>query len=238
MKKYQFLWLAAPVSLLMPFVAPGCAGTLTPDEIAALQMTGGGGSTGTGTMDCAIMLFQRSCTQDSLGGCHGKNMPVFPDFDLSTDGIAAAMNGASFVGKKANDDPKGSGLCGAAAKPPITGKFIVDPNDPMASLLYDKLSASPSCGSHMPVVGKPPSLSDSEKACILSWIEKLPGVSAGGGAGGAGGAGGDMGAGGSAGGSGGASGAGGSGGGSGGSGGSGNGTDAGKGGGATDAGKG
>src|SRR5260221_3107515 len=76
MKKYHFMWLAASIGVSLPFIIPGCAGTLTAEEIAALQ---GGGSTGTaGMQDCAITAFNKSCTTDGTchsGGAHGVIWP-------------------------------------------------------------------------------------------------------------------------------------------------------------------
>jgi hypothetical protein len=246
MKKYQFLWLALPVGISVPFLTPGCAGTLTPDEIAALQAgtTGaaGSGSTTGGPMDCAEQIFAKECgpgmttiakcqTCSGLANCHGKETPAVTTLDLTAAGLEANEHGKKLVGLAADDV---NGSCGAAATPtPIKGKVIIDPMNPENSLLYQKVIAgNGGCGSAMPFTSPKPLTADQAK-CILDWIKKIPGVmDNGGGAGGSTGAGGSMGAGGSGG-------SGGSGGGSGGSGGSsGGGTDAGKGGGATDAGKG
>jgi hypothetical protein len=126
---------------------------------------------------CAITVFSKNCA--AAAGCHAPpnspmpgDAPAITGFDLSPSGIKAAHDGADFVGKHASDSMEG--LCGASAKPPLSGMLIVDPNDPKSSLLYDKLSAVPECGSPMPLVGK--ALNASDKQCILSWIEGLPGV--------------------------------------------------------------
>jgi len=158
-------WATVLAALVLDVV--GCAGKMdTPPEAPA---------------PCAIGVFAKNCAAIAL--CHASpdspspgDIPALPGFDLSPAGIKAANDGASFVGRKASDDPVAT--CGASAKPPVVGKFIVDPNNPEASLLYEKLSDKPSCGARMPQVGK--ALSAAYKQCILDWIEKLPGVNAGG----------------------------------------------------------
>jgi hypothetical protein len=55
----------------------------------------------------------------------------------------------------------GSGSC--------TDKLLVDVNDPAQSKLYLKVSGT-ACGVKMPLGG---SLTPSEQACVLSWIEGL-----------------------------------------------------------------
>ena len=45
---------------------------------------------------------------------------------------------------------------------------LADPANPEASLIYQKLSPTPPCGSPMPLAR--PSLSDEDTACVLAWI--------------------------------------------------------------------
>ncbi len=239
MKKYHFLWLAVPVSIFLPFVTPGCAGTLTEEEINQLKgATTGAGGSGTPT-DCGLAILTKECspTQDTFAkckscsgfsACHGKDMPSIAGLDFTASAIG---DGTQFINKAADDSVAGS--CGAMAMPTaIKGKVLVDPRAPENSLIYQKVTATFGCGSRMPFASTT-FLSTTDQQCILDWIKKIPGVSAGGGAGGMSGAGGAGGSGqAGSGGSGGAGGAGGSG---------GSGVDAGKAGsanGAMDAGKG
>jgi len=229
MKKSHFMWLAVPVSLYLPWMIPGCAGTLTPEEQAELLAGGttSTGTTGTGPQPAGVVALNKSCTSTD-GSCHGP--PAIMGLDLTFAGIKAAHDGADFVSKPPSEDVTNGAACSPKSEIPITGKLIVDPANPEASLLYAKMAAAPECGSHMPVLprkGQPAQVSKADQQSILDWIKTLPKVGAGTGAGaGAGGSSGTAGSG------------GGSAGGSGGSGGSGSGTGGSGGSGPTDAGKG
>src|SRR5258707_1238905 len=66
MKKYHFMWLAASIGVSLPFIIPGCAGTLTEEEKQTL--TQGGTSTGTAgstPTDCGLALLAKDCPKGS-----------------------------------------------------------------------------------------------------------------------------------------------------------------------------
>ena len=52
-------------------------------------------------------------------------------------------------------------------------RLLIDPNDPGASYLIEKLGPNPTCGVRMPYNGSP--LSDDEIACIEAWVEQVAG---------------------------------------------------------------
>lgn len=80
-------------------------------------------------------------------GCHGAGGTL----DLASSGVEARL-----VGKT------GSAACGSAT--------LADPANPMNSLLYQKISDSPPCGTRMPI-GSP--LTQVEVDCIEEWIGGL-----------------------------------------------------------------
>jgi len=59
-----------------------------------------------------------------------------------------------------------SRVVGVSAK--VCGSVIADPQNPQASLMYQKLLPLPKCGAQMPLA-RPP-LSSSDVACVLEWI--------------------------------------------------------------------
>jgi hypothetical protein len=59
-----------------------------------------------------------------------------------------------------------SRVVGVSAK--VCGSILVDPQNPEASLMYQKLLPLPKCGAQMPLA-RPP-LSSSDTACVLAWI--------------------------------------------------------------------
>jgi hypothetical protein len=79
-------------------------------------------------------------------GCHGAT-GAQQDLDLVSPGVAARVVGVSGIG------------CSAT---------LADPANPEASLIYQKLSPTPPCGSPMPLAR--PALSDDDVACVLAWI--------------------------------------------------------------------
>jgi hypothetical protein len=79
-------------------------------------------------------------------GCHGATGPQ-QDLDLVSPGVAARVVGVPGIG------------CTA---------ILADPANPEASLIYQKLSPTPPCGSPMPLAR--PALSDEDAACVLAWI--------------------------------------------------------------------
>jgi hypothetical protein len=93
--------------------------------------------------DVVARIFVPSCGGT---GCHGATGPQ-QDLDLVSPGVAARVVGVTGIG------------CTAT---------LADPSDPEASLLYQKLSPTPPCGSPMPLAR--PALSDEDAACVLAWI--------------------------------------------------------------------
>jgi len=83
-------------------------------------------------------------------GCHGEGS------NLGT--FAASESAArSYVGKS-------GAVCGGLGP-------ILDPKDPPASILVQKLGDSPPCGQHMPLYGG--LLPQADVACIEDWIGSL-----------------------------------------------------------------
>jgi hypothetical protein len=94
---------------------------------------------------CVTALFKKTCGQ---AGCHAAGSP---QVDLVSANVERRL-----VGK---------GATGTACK----GKTLVaaDGGD---SLLMDKLSSSPPCGSPMPIVG---SVTDDERTCLMDWVSSV-----------------------------------------------------------------
>jgi hypothetical protein len=94
---------------------------------------------------CVTALFKKTCGSP---GCHAAGSP---QVDLVSANVERRL-----VGK---------GATGTACK----GKTLVaaDGGD---SLLMDKLSTSPPCGSPMPITG---SLSDDERTCLMDWVSSV-----------------------------------------------------------------
>ena len=158
---------------LLAFVTPlalsallltGCPGTLDHPERFLLAVAGAPGSGGGDSAaragadagsdadagpdngpcgDVVTRIFIPSCGGT---GCHGANGPQ-QDLDLVSPGVAARVVGV-----------------------PGTGcvSILADPTNPEASLIYQKLSPTPPCGSPMPLAR--PALSDDDAACVLAWI--------------------------------------------------------------------
>ncbi|HEX2674669.1 MAG TPA: hypothetical protein VHM25_27525 [Polyangiaceae bacterium] len=93
--------------------------------------------------DVVQRIFVPSCGGT---GCHGAT-GAQQDLDLVSPGVAARVVGVSGIG------------CSAT---------LADPANPEASLIYQKLSPTPPCGSPMPLAR--PALSDDDVACVLAWI--------------------------------------------------------------------
>lgn len=142
----------------------GCPGTLDDKERflvdagsagsagAAGNATGGGEDAGT-TLDSGpdlgpcgdvvARIFVPSCGGT---GCHGPS-GAQQDLDLVSPGVAARVVGVSGIG------------CSAV---------LADPANPEGSLIYQKLSPTPPCGSPMPLAR--PALTDEDVACVRAWI--------------------------------------------------------------------
>ena len=146
-------WLAR--SWLLAFGAlsflAGCPGTLADKELYEAALEGGRGPNGadgaggdTGPCgDVVARIFVPTCGGTS---CHGSSAPQ-QDLDLVSPGLASRVVGVAAKG------------CAV---------MLADPADPEGSLIYQKLSPSPPCGSPMPLA-RPP-LSRADAACVLAWI--------------------------------------------------------------------
>jgi len=175
MRRLPLQFLLLVVSSLM-----GCSGRL----VALSTNDGGPGSIGStggwdpATADCAVLALDKSCSSAD-GTCHGGSPPIV-GLDLSGPGIVAAHNGADLVGRPASDDVDVSGAaCSPMSMPPAFGKYIIDPQNPQASLLYAKMQPSFPCGARMPLLPRPRQpmvVSAVDQACILAWIKHLSGV--------------------------------------------------------------
>jgi hypothetical protein len=93
--------------------------------------------------DVVTRIFVPSCGGT---GCHGA-IGAQQDLDLVSPGVAARVVGVPGVG---------------------CASLLADPANPEASLIYQKLSPTPACGSPMPL--SRPALSDEDVACVLTWI--------------------------------------------------------------------
>ena len=131
-------------------VDAGSAGTGSSDVDGGVDAssTDAGSEAGPGAdagpcADVVARIFVPSCGGT---GCHG---PVAPqqDLDLVSPGVAARVVGIAGIG------------CAST---------LADPANPEASLIYQKLSPVPPCGSPMPLAR--PALSDEDAACVLAWI--------------------------------------------------------------------
>lgn len=122
--------------------ATGCAASLEDPE----RFTGGGGCPD--GVDVETEVFAVRC-----GGsvCHSPGDDPAGGLDLLSDGVAGRVSGVE--------------------SPECEGEVLAVPGDPDASLLVQKLGASPPCGSRMPLVGD---LAPGDAACIAEWIEGLP----------------------------------------------------------------
>ena len=137
-----YVWLVPAFSL--SFLG-GCPGTLADKEAYEAALDGGRKVDG-GALPCDDVVARIFAPKCGGGGCHGANAPQ-QDLDLVSPGVAARVV-----------DVAGKG-CSA---------LLADPANPTASLIYQKLSPNPPCGSPMPLA-RPP-LSDAETACVLAWI--------------------------------------------------------------------
>jgi hypothetical protein len=163
---------------LGPFAAAlwliGCPGSLEdPGRFLADGGEGGSGGAacvghtgGPGCVNVECDLFVNTC---GAAGCHSGPTPA-TKLNLVLPG----------VDKRLVNQP--SVEC--------TPGLLVDTADPTASIMYQKLTTSPPCGSQMPLTGA--KMTTSELQCFVGWIEALRSEAgqAGGGGTGAGGSGG------------------------------------------------
>ena len=101
--------------------------------------------------DCAAsdipQLLERRCATE---GCHDSTDRA-SGLVLEGSGLAASL-----VGRASDAD----GDC--------ADRLLIDPDDPTESLLAEKVSTAPTCGSRMPLAGS--FLSRGERSCLADWI--------------------------------------------------------------------
>jgi len=122
-------------------VVVGCPGSL--DDPQRFQAAG--------LESCDVRVTQIFATICSVSGCHSSTDPA-QGLDLQSPGVPSRLVGVA---------PTGSGCSGV----------LVDPKNPTASLLYEKLTNAPPCGIPMPFGGKP--LSSHDLSCVAAWITGL-----------------------------------------------------------------
>jgi hypothetical protein len=114
-----------------------------PDDAGSDASAAGAGADLGPCGDVVTRIFVPSCGGT---GCHGST-GAQQDLDLVSPGVAERVVGVI-----------GTGCISTLA----------DPANPEASLLYQKLSPTPPCGSPMPLAR--PALSEDDAACVLAWI--------------------------------------------------------------------
>jgi hypothetical protein len=91
-------------------------------------------------------FFTETC---ALAGCHSAQS-MTAGLDLASPNVFQRLSGKRVSGGG------GTGL-------------LIDPSNPVGSVLYTKVTATPPYPNRMPASGGP--LSDDEIACVLTWIE-------------------------------------------------------------------
>lgn len=115
--------------------------------------------------DCdALPIFAQSC-QSSL--CHEAEDGEAPSgvLDLVAPGVPERIYNRPAVSYGEVNDPENC--------PVDSPELLLDPSDVEKSLLLTKLLGTHSCGKAMPVPNPPKALSDSEIACVRSWLRGL-----------------------------------------------------------------
>jgi hypothetical protein len=112
-----------------------------------------------GCPDIPTQVFLPDCAGS---GCHSASSAQ-GGLDLESPDVASRLVGVPAMG--------GTGV-------------LVDPTDPAASVLYEKLTPKPPFGVRMPFVGPP--LDGPTMSCVLDWISQLQGPDASSGDGGGG----------------------------------------------------
>jgi hypothetical protein len=127
----------------------GCAGDLKDPERFAFVLERDAGPDACvppPATDCLTALFKARC---NTSACHG---PGAPQVDLVSSGVEARL-----IGQPSSD----TGMC--------SGRTLVA-TDGSASLLADKVSNPPPCGSQMPLGGM---LTDDEATCLNAWVSSV-----------------------------------------------------------------
>jgi len=128
---------------------PNMAMNMTEDDAGAMMPAGKDDDAGMPPALPACNFSSLVMNKCAGSSCHG-GPNASTGLDLTSPSLASRVKGR-----------KGTGAC--------TDKLIVDPNNPQDSKLFLKVSST-SCGVKMPLGG---SLTASEQACVLSWIEGL-----------------------------------------------------------------
>jgi hypothetical protein len=161
--------LASFILALGTFFLAGCPGTLDDKERFLVDAGNSGNAAGGGSGDDAAVPDDAGSDASAAGagpdlgpcgdvvtrifvpscggtGCHGPT-GAQQDLDLVSPGVAERVVGVTGTGCISN---------------------LADPENPEASLIYQKLSPTPPCGSPMPLAR--PALSEADAACVLAWI--------------------------------------------------------------------
>lgn len=145
-------------------IAAGCPGEI--DDPSRFLTAGTGGAA---CPDVETEIFVTRCSEQA--GCHSAD-DMQGMLDLASSDVASRIVGVP-----------GTSNCG--------GEVLADPSDPTSSLIYTKLTDTPTCGAQMPFGGGE-KLTQTEIDCVEAYIASLPsggpGAGGGGAAGGMGGA--------------------------------------------------
>ena len=159
-RTYSWFGPAALATVLAGSLLAGCQGSLEGEPFPAMTRgpgsggdsglgrgSGSGGSIG-GDCDAPAVVFKDKTIGCADASCHGGGAAP----DLSVSDLGSTLKGMKAVI-----------LCG--------GEDMVDPANPMNSVLY-KVLVNRDCGDQMPLGGTP--LSESQLACVADWIAKIP----------------------------------------------------------------
>src|SRR6266542_724248 len=161
MNKKFLGWFSIRLAVFAPLLVAGCAGQLTNPDDFFNTATGGGSSTsstGTGSgidpcMAALVVATGKGCA--TLAGCHSDTMPS-ANLVLSPTAVGS---GATMFVDKSN---AGSTLACAAGM-----AKLIDSQQPMNSLIYEKVMGTSMCGVKMPVLGM---LTSDDTTCVMNWI--------------------------------------------------------------------
>jgi hypothetical protein len=126
--------------------ASGTAGTGVNPDSGTPDSGSGTGCTPPPAPSCLTMLFTNKCNSSA---CHGSGAP---QVNLVSSGVESRV-----IGQMSSS----SGLC--------SGMILVT-TDGSPSLLAEKVSSMPPCGSQMPLGG---SLSSDELTCLTDWVSSV-----------------------------------------------------------------
>lgn len=146
------LALSSSLAITIALLTPGCPGRLTDPERfgVGISRTDAGTPRGDGGAD-AIDVPTMLAEQCAGSGCHGASSPAF-GLDLVSPGLEERLLEST------------SATC--------MGRPMVDPADPDASLLLEKVvEETPACGARMPYTREP--LSQAQQDALRAWIAAL-----------------------------------------------------------------